>query len=154
MGVHDLNHDGKLYQSRAGFAAKARRINHYLREWQATGFRSGFMLRELAWLHDLDIDYECSTFDTDPFEPQPAGAHTIFPYWIPRPDGAGEPGGRKGYVELPYTLPQDSTMFLLLREPDAGIWQRKTEWIVRRGGMVLMNVHPDYIDLTGSGGAP
>jgi hypothetical protein len=85
VGVHDLHHDGKLYHSRAGFAAKAQRINHYLREWNATGFRSGFMLRELGWLHDLDIDYECSTFDTDPFEPQPTGAHTIFPYWITGP---------------------------------------------------------------------
>ena len=150
VGVHDLNHDGKLYQSRTGFAAKARRINHYLREWNATGFRSGFMLRELGWLHDLDIEYECSTFDTDPFEPQPTGAHTIFPYWIHRPEDTAEPGRRKGYVELPYTLPQDSTLFLLLREPDTEIWRRKTEWIIRRGGMVLMNVHPDYIDMTGS----
>jgi predicted glycosyltransferase len=151
VGVHDLNHDGKLYQSRAGFAAKAQRINHYLHAWKATGFRSGFMLRRLDWLHALDIDYECSTFDTDPFEPQPAGTHTIFPYWISRPNGAGGKGAGQGYVEIPYTLPQDSTLFLLLREPDAAIWQRKTEWIIRRGGMVLMNVHPDYIDMTGSG---
>jgi hypothetical protein len=151
VGVHDLNHDGKLYHSHAGFKNKARRINHYLREWQASGFRSGFMLRQLDWLHELEIEYECSTFDTDPFEPQPNGAHTIFPYWIPRPATAAAPGRREGYVELPYTLPQDSTMFLLLREPDAEIWRRKTEWIVRRGGMVLMNVHPDYIDLTGAG---
>jgi uncharacterized protein len=150
VGVHDLNHDGKLYQSRSGFAAKALRINHYLSEWKATGFRSGFMLRELGWLHDLDIDYECSTFDTDPFEPQPTGAHTIYPYWIPRPADVPEPSRRRGYVELPYTLPQDSTMFLLLREPDAEIWRRKTEWIVQRGGMVLVNVHPDYIDMTGA----
>ena len=151
VGVHDLNHDGKLYQSRAGFQAKAQRINHYLHEWKATGFRSGFMLRQLAWLHNLDIDYECSTFDTDPFEPQPTGAHTIFPYWIAGPAHAAGPGRRKGYAELPYTLPQDSTLFLLLREADAGIWQRKAEWIIQRGGMVLMNVHPDYIDMTGSG---
>jgi len=151
VGVHDLHHDGKLYQSRAGFQAKAKQINHYLHAWKATGFRSGFMLRELAWLHNLDIEYECSTFDTDPFEPQPTGAQTIFPYWIPCPENISGPLRRKGYVELPYTLPQDSTLFLLLREPDAGIWQRKTEWIKRRGGMVLMNVHPDYIDMTGSG---
>ena len=143
VGVHDLKHDGKLYQSRARFGTKAKRINHYLHQWNAKGFRSGFMLRQLDWLHDLDIEYECSTFDTDPFEPQPAGAHTVFPYWI-----QGASGG--GYVELPYTLPQDSTMFLLLRERDTDIWERKTEWIARRGGMVLMNVHPDYLDFDGS----
>lgn len=151
VGVHDLNHDGKLYHSHACFKSKAQRINHYLREWNASGFRSGFMMRQLEWLHELEIEYECSTFDTDPFEPQPTGAHTIFPYWIPCPKSDAVPGRREGYIELPYTLPQDSTMFLLLREPDAGIWQRKTEWIIERGGMVLLNVHPDYMDMTGSG---
>lgn len=147
VGVHDLNHDGKLYLTRAGFSDKARRINGYLRDWNASGFRSGFMLRELEWLHELDIDYDCSTFDTDPFEPQPSGAHTIFPYWIASPPGAS----KEGYVELPYTLPQDSTVFLLLREPDAGVWLRKADWLVGHGGMVLVNVHPDYIDFTGTG---
>ncbi len=147
VGVHDLNHDGKLYHSRSGFSDKARRINDYLHRWEATGFRSGFMLRELEWLHELDIAYDCSTFDTDPFEPQPSGAHTIFPYWISSPGVAGN----EGYVELPYTLPQDSTLFLLLQEPDAGVWLRKADWLVGHGGMVLVNVHPDYIDFTGPG---
>jgi predicted glycosyltransferase len=147
VGVHDLNHDGKLYHSRAGFSSKARRINGYLHDWKATGFRSGFMLRELEWLHELNIAYDCSTFDTDPFEPQPSGAHTIFPYWIASPEGAEN----EGYVELPYTLPQDSTLFLLLREPDAAVWLRKADWLVGHGGMVLVNVHPDYMDFTGSG---
>ncbi|MES2474688.1 MAG: DUF354 domain-containing protein [Verrucomicrobiota bacterium] len=147
VGVHDLNHDGKLYHSRLGFSAKARRINGYLRDWKATGFRSGFMLRELDWLHELDIAYDCSTFDTDPFEPQPSGAHTIFPYWISSP----EEGSKKGYAELPYTLPQDSTLFLLLREADATVWLRKSDWLIGHGGMVLVNVHPDYIDFSGPG---
>ncbi len=139
VGVHDLHHDGKLYRTRAGFEAKARRINHWLERWNACGFRSGFMLRQLGWLHDLRIAYDSSTFDTDPFEPQPSGAHTIFPYWIQ--DVTGE----SGYVELPYTLPQDSTLFLLLGERDAGVWNRKLRWIAGHGGMALMNVHPDYM---------
>ena len=84
VGVHDLHHDGKLYSSRRHFAEKAVRINQFLKEWGASGFRSGFMLRNLKWLHDLDIAYDSSTFDTDPFEPQPDGAGTIFPFWVPR----------------------------------------------------------------------
>ena len=43
VGVHDLHHDGKLYSSRDKFAGKAARINRYLKEWGAVGFRSGFM---------------------------------------------------------------------------------------------------------------
>lgn len=145
VGVHDLHHDGRLYDSRQGFQKKARRINHYLAEWGASGFRSGFMLRELDWLHDLDLDYDASTFDTDPFEPQPDGCRTIFPFRVPGPHGEGRPG----YVELPYTLPQDSTLFLLLAEKSPEIWQRKLDWIVERGGLALLNVHPDYLRFDG-----
>ena len=97
VGVHDLHHDGNLYQSRSIFSGKAQRINHYLKEWGAAGFRSGFMLHNLEWLHDLNVSYDASTFDTDPFEPQPDGVGTIFPFWVPGP--ANGAGGR-GYVEL------------------------------------------------------
>src|SRR5207302_5797195 len=40
IGVHDLRHDGKLYSSHGRFMRRAERINHYLREWGAVGFRS------------------------------------------------------------------------------------------------------------------
>jgi hypothetical protein len=145
VGVHDLCHDGHLYRSRDSFSRNAKRINHYLQDWQAVGFRSGFMLRQLDWLHELDVLYDSSTFDTDPFEPQPEGARTIFPFHVrPRAEAEGF-----GYVELPYTLPQDSTVFLLLREKTADIWKRKLEWIVQSGGLALVNIHPDYVDFSG-----
>jgi len=144
VGVHDLNHDGHLYESRESFGLKAESINRYLREWRAVGFRSGFMLRQLDWLHDLDVLYDTSTFDTDPFEPQPEGSHTIFPFYVQPPAGVERPG----YVELSYTLPQDSTLFLLLREKTPEIWQRKLDWIARNGGLALVNIHPDYIDFS------
>jgi glycosyltransferase involved in cell wall biosynthesis len=164
VGIHDLKHDGRLYQSPREFSQSARRINRYLKEWGAVGFRSAFMLRKLEWLHELDIRYDASTFDTDPFEPQPEGYHTIFPLWIPRddlsrrkPNGAA-PGSqpsplnssRSGYVELPYTLPQDSTLFLLFREETPEIWFRKLDWIAEHGGMALLITHPDYMTLSGS----
>jgi glycosyltransferase involved in cell wall biosynthesis/peptidoglycan/xylan/chitin deacetylase (PgdA/CDA1 family) len=142
VGVHDLHHDGRLYDSRKQFARNAARINHYVKEWGAAGFRSGFMFHNLEWLHDLDIQYDASTFDTDPFEPQPGAGGTIFPFW--REGVFGE-----GYVELPYTLPQDSTLFLLLRERTPAIWRQKTDWLAEKGGMVLLTVHPDYVAFPG-----
>jgi len=151
VGVHDLKHDGRLYHSRRAFNKKAVQINRYLKEWKAAGFRSGFMLHNLNWLHELDIRYDMSTFDTDPFEPQPEGYHTIFPFWVARPtplNGSfvSANGSAEGYVELPYTLPQDSTLYLLLHEDSAGIWCCKSDWIAANGGMVLVNIHPDYMD--------
>jgi hypothetical protein len=154
VGIHDLKHDGHLFASRRGFKRHALRINDYARKWGASGFRSGFMLRNLDWLHDLDVQYDASTFDTDPFEPQPDGAHTIFPFWVPRPNGSSIDDQRstsdsssRGYVELPYTLPQDSTLFLLLCEKTIDIWRRKLDWIAAHGGMALIDTHPDYMAL-------
>jgi len=142
VGVHDLRHDGKLYWPRSDFSANARSINNYLADWGARGFRSGFMLHDRDCLHELEIEYDASTFDTDPFEPQPEGVSTIFPFWVARPQGGG-------YVELPYTLPQDSTLFVVLKEKTLDIWKKKLDWIARRGGMVLVNVHPDYVGFGG-----
>ena len=71
VGVHDLKHDGKLYRTKRQFDQRASRINKYLREWGAVGFRSAYMMHQLDWLHELDVLYDASTFDTDPFEPQP-----------------------------------------------------------------------------------
>ena len=56
---------------------------------------------------------------------------------------------RFGYVELPYTLPQDSTLFLLFRERHPDIWFQKLDWIAKHGGMALLNVHPDYVRFEG-----
>jgi hypothetical protein len=159
VGVHDLYHDGKLFHTHAQFRRNAARINHYLKAWDATGFRAGFMLHNLEWLQELQILYDASTFDTDPFEPQPYGRNTIFPFWVSRGackgnhlSGNGELKSaasngtlHDGYVELPYTLVQDSTLFLLLRERSTEIWKKKLEWVARHGGMAMVIVHPDYM---------
>lgn len=181
VGIHDLNHDGKLYRTREDFSRRARRINRYVHDWGATGFRSAFMHHNLEWLGELDVAYDASTFDTDPFEPQPDGVGTIFPFWVPRSSkssplsafssqlsepsssssplsalslplsdpSSGSPADPAGYVELPYTLVQDSTLFLFLGEQSIDCWKRKVDWIAEHGGMVLVNVHPDYISFSG-----
>jgi len=147
IGIHDLKHDGFLYESRESFRRQAEQINQYAKKWQATGFRSAFMHHNLEWFDDLDILYDASTFDTDPFEPQPDGVDTIFPFWV-----AGKKGD--GYVELPYTLIQDFNLFIVLRETSIDVWKKKLDWIVERGGMALLIVHPDYASFSNNGLAP
>lgn len=140
VGVHGLKHDGKLYQSRQIFLSRARKINEYLREWKAVGFRSPSMHHNLEWIGDLDIKYDASTFDTDPFEPQPDGVGTIFPFYV-----HNHSTGR-GYVELPYTLVQDFTLFILMQEKNISMWKQKLDWIAEQGGMALLITHPDYMN--------
>ncbi|WP_208022656.1 hypothetical protein [Desulfonema ishimotonii] len=145
VGVHGLNHDGKLYKSESVFMNRSHRINQYLTDWNAVGFRSPAMHCKPEWIHHLNIEYDSSTFDTDPFEPGlSVNADTIFPFWV-----SGNSGSH-GYMELPYTLPQDFTLFVLLKEKNIGIWKRKLEWIAEKGGMALMNTHPDYMNFNGA----
>lgn len=140
VGVHGLRHDGKMFNSRKIFEERVRCINEYLKGWGAVGFSSPSMHRKLDWMGALDITYDISTFDTDPFEPQPEGVKTIFPFWVP------SHGKERGFVELPYTLPQDHCLFIILRESDNRLWKEKLDWIAAKGGMALLNSHPDYMN--------
>lgn len=139
VGVHGLSHDGKLFFNRKIFDARAAKINGYLKEWNAVGFRSPLTHRNPEWMQNLDIQWDSSFFDTDPYEPMPGGTMTIWPFFIGH------------FVELPYTLPQDSTLFLILGETNIDIWKRKVDWIAENRGMILVNVHPDYIDFGARG---
>jgi hypothetical protein len=139
VGVHGLKHDGKLYSSRRAFKDQALRINGYLKEWNSVGFASPSSHHRLDWMHDLNILYDTSSFDTDPFEPQPDGAKTIFPMRIDGPDM------NRSFIEIPYTMPQDFTLFVILRENTIRIWKRKLDWIAMNGGMVMFITHPDYM---------
>ena len=140
VGVHGLVHDGKLFSSRQIFDKRAKRINEYLKEWGTTGFTSPSMHHNLDWMHALDISHSTSTFDTDPFEPQPDAVGTIFPFWVQNTSMG------KGYVEIPYTLCQDFSLFILMKEPNIDIWKDKLDWIVEKGGMALFNSHSDYMN--------
>jgi hypothetical protein len=97
------------------------------------------MISKLDWIHELNIKYSTSTFDTDPFEPIPNPSRTIFPYLVTNKKTGNS------YVELPYTLPQDHALFIILQEKDQSIWEKKLEWIASKGGMALVNTHPDYM---------
>ncbi|MGO9138294.1 MAG: hypothetical protein ACLQBC_11575 [Syntrophales bacterium] len=140
IGLHGLNHDKNPFLPASNFLKEADNINYYLKEWGAVGFRSPSMYHDLELLHHLNIEYDASTFDTDPFEPQPDGMGTIFPFWVP--------GNARhtGYVELPYTLPQDFLLFILMQKKNIDIWKEKLDWIVANGGMVLFITHPNYMN--------
>jgi hypothetical protein len=133
VGVHGLKHDGKLFRSRAEFLGRAERINHHLRALGAAGFRAPLMLRHPEWMQELEMEYDLSFFDTDPFEPIPGGTMSIWPFTIGH------------FVELPYTLVQDHTLAVILGETTPDLWLRKVDFIERYHGMALVNAHPDYL---------
>lgn len=133
VGIHGYNHDGKLYFSEYIFNVRAVHINKALEKYNAVGFRSPMVHRNLQWLQNLNIKYDLSCFDYDPFQPFPGGTGSIWPFI------AGK------FVELPYTLPQDHTIFFILKQNDISIWKNKIDWLTRNRGVVLTLTHPDYL---------
>jgi len=134
VGVHGLKHDGTLFNSQVQFLEKARQINQDLRKFGAVGFRSPLTIRNPEWMQALEIEYDLSFFDTDPYEPMPGGVMSIWPFTIGH------------FVELPYTLPQDSTLYIALGEQTSQIWMKKLDFIEQHFGMALINTHPDYLE--------
>jgi hypothetical protein len=90
--------------------------------------------RNLEWLQSLDIEYDASCFDIDPYQAMPGGIGSVWPFIAGR------------FVELPYTLPQDHTLFIALGQRDGRIWEEKLDFIAALGGMALFITHPDYLD--------
>lgn len=134
VGLHGIDHKCKLFSSRERFEKDLPRIHQYMRDWGAVGFRSPALHRNADWMPELDCLYDTSYPDTDPFEPQPGGCCSIFPFMMGR-----------DLVELPLTLVQDHTLFEILRRRDIALWRDKSAWIAERHGMINVNVHPDYM---------
>jgi hypothetical protein len=62
----------------------------------------------------------------------PGGVMSIWPFTIGH------------FLELPYTLPQDHTLFNVMGETSPKIWFEKVDFLEKYHGMALVIVHPDY----------
>lgn len=131
IGVHGYRHDGLMFAEWPTFLERAVAINECARRWHASGFRSPATYRNLEWMHMLDVEYDSSVTDTAPYEPQPGGCASLFPYVV-------EP-----LVELPMTLAQDHTLFSLLNHADASAWLDKLGLIRDSHAMACVLTHPD-----------
>jgi hypothetical protein len=133
VGVHGLYHDGREFESLHTLNERIPVMREYAKRWNAVGFRSPATHRVWEWMPLLGFDYDSSYPDTDPYEPQPGGCCTWLPYF------------NKELVELPITLPQDYTLFTILRHEDEQLWLEKAHFLRERGGMALLITHPDYM---------
>jgi len=133
IGIHGYNHDGLLFSSEKIFTFRAKYINKAIANYEAYGFRAPMLHRDIHYLQQLDILYDSSFFDYDPFQPFPGGTGCIYPYKLGK------------FIELPITLPQDHTLFYILNQKNSKIWQAKTKWLIRNKGIINIITHPDYL---------
>jgi hypothetical protein len=133
FNIHDLNHDGRLYQQREEFLRRAKQINQYARHYQAQGFRAGSMYRIQDWFDAYEFSYDMSVPNVAHLEPKRGGCCTVFPYFIGR------------ILELPLTTSQDYSIFHILRDHSLDLWKRQFDLIRRKNGLISLLSHPDYL---------
>jgi hypothetical protein len=133
VNIHDLNHDGHLYDSREAFLRRALKINEYVREYGALGFRSAVLYRRLDWYDAYDFSYDMSVPNVGHLDAQSGGCCTVMPYFI------------GNVLELPVTTTQDYTLFNIFSDYSLDLWQRQIELITKNHGLLSFIVHPDFI---------
>lgn len=133
FNVHDLNHDGRLYQKREEFLRRAERINHYCRRFKACGFRAGAMYRNTDWYDAFEFSYDMSVPNVAHLEPRRGGCCTVMPYFIGK------------MVELPLTTVQDYSLFYILNNHSIDLWKTQVDQIRKHNGLISFIAHPDYL---------
>jgi len=133
VNLHDLNHDGQLFANRDEFLQRARRINHYAREFACEGFRSAVMYRDQRWFDAFEFSYDMSVPNAAHLEPQRGGCCTVMPYFV------GE------ILELPLTTTQDYSLFHILNDYSIDLWKEQIRLIRARHGLISIITHPDYL---------
>lgn len=133
VNVHDLNHDGHLFDDHDEFVKRAARINRYGREFGARGFRSAVLYRNLDWYSSLNFSYDMSVPNVAHLDPQRGGCCTVTPYFIGK------------ILEIPLTGTQDYSLFHILNDYSIDLWTRQIRLIQEANGAVSFNIHPDYV---------
>jgi peptidoglycan/xylan/chitin deacetylase (PgdA/CDA1 family) len=131
IGVHGVWHDRSLFSTRGDFESQLDLLHEAARTFGAVGFRSPSTYRVPEWLAELPFEYDCTVPLSDPYEPQPGGCCSPWPYFI------GDT------VELPWTLTQDHTLFTLLRHRSIDLWLGQVERLRDAAGLIEALTHPD-----------
>jgi len=136
VNVHDLKHDGHLFEDHGQFLQSAARINAHARRFGSHGFRSGALYRNQNWYGAFSFSYDMSVPNVGHLDPQAGGCCTVMPYFV------GD------VLELPVTTTQDYSLFNILGTYSLDLWREQIRQIIGQNGLISFIVHPDYLDST------
>lgn len=138
IGCHDYNHNGKLpYMNEEEIRKKLNECKGLIKKYDMKGFRSASMLSsdKLDKILPDYFSYESTYADTELVSPDAnnRGACTVFPYY------------KKGFLQIPHTLPMDSSLLFLGYKPKkiVSAWINKIEFINSIGGLAMIDTHAE-----------
>lgn len=141
---HDISHDGRLpYMGVEAIRAQFDRVAERS-PWSSElmkAFRAGQLLvsRDLVQVVSERFAIDMSIPDTEHHGPYggAAGCGTVFPFRL------------DGLLELPLTMPQEvylRRVYGLTAEEALVVWLDKLDYIRRRGGVAVFNIHPVWVN--------
>ena len=133
VNVHDLSHDGQLYDKHDLFLQRAKKINEHIKKFGARGFRAGVMYRNLEWYDAYEFSYDMSVPTVAHLEPQRGGCCTVMPFFVGK------------ILELPLTATQDYSLFYIVNDHSLNLWKMQLDLIRKRNGLMSFITHPDYL---------
>jgi hypothetical protein len=133
LNIHDLNHDGQLFEQKDEFLRRAKKINEYVKRYNARGFRAGAMYRNLDWFDAFEFSYDMSVPNVAHLEPQRGGCCTVMPFFVGK------------ILEIPLTATQDYALFHILNDYTIDLWKKQIDLIRQRNGLLSFITHPDYL---------
>jgi peptidoglycan/xylan/chitin deacetylase (PgdA/CDA1 family) len=131
IGSHAIYHDHSLFSSREEFERQLPLLRDSAKRLGAVGFRSPGTHRVVDWLGQLPFMYDCTMPHSDPYEPIPGGTATVWPFF------------HGDVIELPYSAPQDHTLYTLLGYTGSQLWHEQFARVVECHGLFQMLTHPD-----------
>jgi len=134
VNVHDLKHDGHLFDDYEQFRQSAAKINEFVIQFGSSGYRSAVLYRNQEWYNEFKFSYDMSVPNVAHLDPQSGGCCTVMPYFI------GD------ILELPVTTTQDYSLFNVLQMFSQDLWRKQIEQIMDQHGLVSFIVHPDYLN--------
>ena len=134
VNVHDLKHDGHLFENQEHFQESALRINEFATCFGSKGFRAGVLYRNQEWFHAFRFSYDMSVPNVGHLDPQPGGCCTVMPYFV------GD------ILELPVTTTQDYSLFNVIDTYSQDLWREQIDLIIQQHGLISFIIHPDYLD--------
>src|SRR5260370_20707867 len=133
VGIQDLKHDGRLFESKEEFLRRVKIINSYGRKYGAKGFRAAALYRKPEWYDAFEFAFDMSVPNVAHLDPQHGGCCTVMPYFI------GD------VLKLPVTTIQDYTLFHLLNVRSIALWRTLVQHILENHGLASFIVHPAYV---------
>ncbi len=134
INVHDLKHDGHLFDDHEQFLESALKINEHAKRFDSRGFRSGVLYRNVNWYEAFSFSYDMSVPNMAHLDPQPGGCCTVMPYFVDK------------VLELPVTTTQDYSLFNIIGTYSLDLWREQIAQIMEQHGLISFIVHPDYLD--------